>query len=101
MMLPEHKQAILQHRSELEHREMPLLDEQRIEELSCLAAEAVQKQSLVRVEVYRPDQNEIVAGQIRKIDAAHGRMEIVNQDGSVRIPLKEVLDIAHVSKDCK
>lgn len=94
MMLPEHRQAILQHRNEWKRKEKPLLDEQRLDELSRQIVEAMQTNSVVRVEIYHPYRMQEVTGQITMLDTLNSRIELKNQKEAVWVSLSEILDVA-------
>lgn len=93
MMLPEHKEAILRHRSKLEHKERPILDEQRLEELSRQLTEAMQTESIVQLEIYSPYEKRELVGRIKQIDAINSKIKLTQPQRSTWIRLADILNI--------
>ncbi|MFD2612943.1 YolD-like family protein [Paenibacillus gansuensis] len=93
MMLPEHKEQILQHRSRLEHKEKPVLDEHRLQELSQAITDAMMHGWAATVTLYDPVEPQSVTGRVLTIDPL-GRKLILSWDGEKRsVPLSDIMDI--------
>jgi hypothetical protein len=92
MMLPEHKEAIARHRRELQRKEKPVLDEQRLIELSHVLSEARQRRLDVRLVLYDPYAEQVLTGRIIKIDPVQRKMRLATAEGEVWISLDDILD---------
>lgn len=93
MMLPEHKEALIQHRKELERKERPLLSEQRIEELSQLISEAYFSNSAATIILFGEYKNRSIKGMITKIDVQLRRLKVEQENEAIWVPLEEIMDI--------
>ena len=91
MMLPEHKEAIARHRRELQRKEKPVLDEQRLIELSHVLSEARQRRLDVRLVCMIRMQSRCSPGGI-KIDPVQRKMRLATAEGEVWISLDDILD---------
>jgi hypothetical protein len=94
MMLPEHKEEILNHRQELARKTRPEFDEQRLEELSQTLAGACRSQSRVCITLYDPFASPAVTGRIAKVDLPGGRVKLEEDGQSLWIPLADITDIS-------
>lgn len=79
MMLPEHKERILQVNHELERREKPILDPQKWEEINESLSEAYRNGQAVRLALWDPFENRTVSGVITKLDILAYRIFIDGQ----------------------
>ncbi|WP_068608229.1 YolD-like family protein [Paenibacillus swuensis] len=93
MMLPEHKEQILRHRSKLEDKIRPALDEQRLQELSQAIADAVMHALPIAVTLYDPLESRIVQGSVVKIDPLARELHLRHGETKIVVALEEVLDI--------
>lgn len=93
MMLPEHKEAILQHRRKQTESVKPQLDEQRLDELSKIMTEAVQLQEDVCIVVYHPFQRQVLCGKVTRVDRLNCKIKLTGQGTSTWIALSDILDV--------
>jgi len=93
MMLPEHKEQLLDHRRDHGKRERPLLDEQRLELWSGILAEGLQDGLEIAVTVYDPFGDTRLQGTVERIDPAQRRIKLVRSSGPVWIRLSDVTAI--------
>ncbi|WNQ13683.1 YolD-like family protein [Paenibacillus aurantius] len=93
MMLPEHREQIIRHRGDLPKKAKPALDEQRIQELSDLLAEAVNRGKAVQLTLYDPISPSILHGRIERVDPLLGRVRVTAGEEEWRVPLRDILDI--------
>lgn len=95
MMLPEHREQLLQHNHDHNHKKIkPVLDEQRLESLSQQMSEAIEQAKPVRITLFNPyEASEIVSGTIQKVDSLSKRIKLVNDEGYLWIKLDDVLHI--------
>ncbi|WP_373232918.1 YolD-like family protein [Cohnella sp.] len=79
MMLPEHKERILQANHQLERRTKPVLDMQKREEINELLSEACQTGEEITLVLWDPYENRTVVGTIVKLDILAYRIFIAGQ----------------------
>jgi hypothetical protein len=94
MMLPEHKEAIRNHRTGLKARPKPELDEQRIEELSSALAEALESGAETAVTVYGIYEDETSVGVVEKIDPVGRYVKLAAEGETVWIPFGDIIHVA-------
>jgi C4-type Zn-finger protein len=94
IILPEHREAMKRLETEEKRQPRPVLDEQKIEEMSRVLADAIQDQRPITVTLNKPfgqDRVEIVP---EKIDPYLKQLKGKDREGSVRIvPLRDILDV--------
>ncbi|MEK4250335.1 YolD-like family protein [Paenibacillus sp. FSL W7-1287] len=95
MMLPEHKEAIVNYQLALNKKQRPVLDEQRFEELSYRMFEALYKNLEVAITVFHPYMDTVITGMITKIDTQLKRVKVVSEGGDEElwISFSDLLDI--------
>lgn len=93
IILPEHRSAIRQHRTELRKRTRPELDEQRWEELQIAISDAVESKQPVAVRCWGVYEDEIHVGVIERVDVLTRRLRIVGERETVWVPLGEIVNI--------
>ncbi|URN93292.1 MAG: YolD-like family protein [Candidatus Pristimantibacillus lignocellulolyticus] len=93
MMLPEHKEAYNEFRKNLDRKERPHVDEQRLAELSYQFAEAMNEEATVRIRIYDLFQDRWITGKVERIDPLQARMKLVQEDESRWIKLAEIIDL--------
>lgn len=76
MMLPEHKEELIRHRSQLGRKVRPALDEQRLQDIAYAIGEAVSTGSEVTVTVFGEYVDTEVRGLIKKVDQQLRRVKI-------------------------
>ncbi|WP_309121340.1 YolD-like family protein [Paenibacillus sp.] len=94
MMLPEHKSAIRTHRTRLNERTKPELDEQRVEELSASLAEALETGAATAVTTFGAYGDETAVGVVAKIDPIERYVKLTTPEETLWIPFG---DIVHVT----
>jgi C4-type Zn-finger protein len=94
IILPEHREAMSRLETESKKQPRPVLDEQKIEEMARMLADAIQDQRPITVIVYKPfgpDRVEIVP---EKIDPYSKQLKGKDREGNVRIvPLTDLIDV--------
>lgn len=93
MMLPEHKEQLLAYRHDMKRKSKPLLDEQRVEELSQLVSEAVRNNREVIITVFNQYKDTVIIGRIQKIDLLLKRVKVLNTNDYTWIELRDLLNI--------
>lgn len=93
MMLPEHKAYLVDRREQLKERERPILDPQRLEELSGIMAYAFNERIEVCITVFSPYQNKLQRGVIQRLDPQLGRIKLLTEDHENWIKIENILEI--------
>ncbi|TDG00168.1 YolD-like family protein [Paenibacillus piri] len=88
MMLPEHKERINRHNKELDVRTMPILDEQKLEDINRVLQEAFESRLEVSLNLFHPTEARTVTGYIHKFDLFSGRILV----GLQWIALSNIID---------
>mgnify|MGYP001356726211 FL=1 len=78
MMLPEHRERILEHRKELRKKERPLMDEQVVEEYFRLLEESWKTGREITVRVYDPFETIELSGYVSQMDPFLQRLKMVH-----------------------
>ena len=91
MMLPEHKEAIIEHYNRPFIKAKPVLDEQRLEELSYQIQEAIAEHKQVAMELFAPLFEKQAVGYIAEVKP--NRLKLVNEAGVEWIALDEILNV--------
>lgn len=94
MILPEHKESILQHRRELNRKQKPILDEQRIEEFVRTISTGMFTERPVRIKLFGEFEDREIVGVIEKVETATKQIKIdFGDDDFEWIKLKDVLEM--------
>jgi C4-type Zn-finger protein len=94
IILPEHREAMKRIESEAKRQPRPVLDEQKIEEMARVLADAIQDQRPITVIVYRPFGPDRVVIVPEKIEPYSKRLKGADREGNVRIvPLTDLIDV--------
>ncbi len=94
MMLPEHREAYIQHQQHLVHRKPPLLDPQAQEEMARTMAEAMHDGSSVTITLFDEPADIRLKGRVLRIDAARRMIRwegLDDEEGPVWIPLRQIV----------
>lgn len=79
MMLPEHKERIIEVNQQLERRTRPILDPQKWEEINERLSEASQTGEEITLVLWDPCENRKISGAIVKLDILARRIFIDGQ----------------------
>ncbi|MEB3101225.1 YolD-like family protein [Ferviditalea candida] len=93
MMLPEHREQLLEYRRKQKEFQVPELDEDQISKINRMLAEAVREKrpvTAVCIGLYGP---EAFSGYVKRVNPAKKRLEIQQQDSETA-----VLDLAKLLK---
>ncbi|WJH37093.1 YolD-like family protein [Paenibacillus sp. CC-CFT747] len=93
MMLPEHRERIITYRRDVNIKEKPILDEQRIIELVRVISEAIFTDTKVSVTVFDEYENTVLIGCIDKIDTHNKHIKLIHNDDFTWINLQNIIDI--------
>jgi len=93
MMLPEHKEALLQHRKYLTQKEKPHLDEQRLEEFSLLLFEAYTHRLAITLVLFHPLEDRSISGYVEKLNPHLQQIKIVGDEEQLWIKLHDIVNI--------
>ncbi len=86
LMLTEHREGLKEIWNHRDDMEMPVLDEQKLQELERVLKEAIQNNKLVEVTYHKDRRHHKIRGNIK---ANNNRISI----GSKRIPLQRIIHI--------
>ncbi|MFD2445953.1 YolD-like family protein [Bacillus sp. CGMCC 1.16607] len=76
MMLMEHRDAIIHRSRESENKHMPLVDEQKQEEINRFLLQAFQEKIEIRISYFNGKRFDVVTGMITHLDAIKQRIKI-------------------------
>lgn len=94
MMLPEHREQILEQQKQKKKKERPILDEHKLEELSQFISEAIENNQEVSITVFNPYKDMIIIGSIKKVDLYMKRVKVLDEAGDdMWIKLCDVINI--------
>lgn len=94
MMLPEHVKMLREWSEEDRIQERPELDEQELEAMNEMVAEAMAEGSQLLITHYAGQRHELLAGTVHHVDFIKQRLHIVDQFEEVHyINWKDVLDV--------
>lgn len=95
MMLPEHKEAILEHQKADQRKGHPGLDEQLQQLLEYTIRECMVQGTAVKVTVFGEYENVYYTGKITKIDAQLGRIKIEGEESCelIWLSLADILEV--------
>ncbi|OEH94545.1 YolD-like family protein [Bacillus solimangrovi] len=99
MMLPEHKQRIQQHQKELLKRNRVILDEQRLAEFSQIISDALNQNSLIKIQVFHPYHDSYFTGKIERILLEHKQIKLVNSNDVEWINFNDIIDIYYIDNE--
>lgn len=93
MMLPEHKEQLLQFRHDMKRKAKPMLDEQTVELLSQHISAAIANDQDVKLTLYDPFKTVTICGKIKKVDPLQGRLQIVGEDHATWVLWGDIVHI--------
>lgn len=96
MMLPEHKEAYIQHQQNLRKKSRPLLDEQEIEHLSGMISNSMLTGREVKIVSFDEFEEKTVTGKVTKIDQHKRTIKLTNEMGNQLIPFNHIIDVLFV-----
>ncbi|RLQ90654.1 YolD-like family protein [Falsibacillus albus] len=94
MMLPEHVKMLRDWAKEDSFKEKVELDEQQLEEMNEIAAQAMEDRKKVVITYYRLKQYELLIGYIHYYDALQKRLHVVDTfDDPQYVSMENIVDI--------
>lgn len=94
IILPEHREAMKRLEKEAKRKPRPVLDEQKLEEMSRVLADAIQDSRPIKVTVYKPFGPERVVMIPEKIDPYTKRLRGRDREGNVlSVLLNDIVDV--------
>jgi len=94
MMLPEHKEQILQYQHEAERKSKPFLDEQRVLELAALLSQAMAARTEVTLTLYDPFRSYQLSGFIEKADQERQSLKIRAAGQVIWVKWEDIVDLS-------
>jgi len=93
MMLPEHKKFLEKMYAEKEHREKPILDQDKYEEINRVLLFVWEKEKAVKIKFYREDTFQCIEGIITKYIPGEKKLKIIDNSGKVEfLYLDQIVD---------
>lgn len=93
MMLPEHREAYIQHQQKLAPKTRPILDPQAIEEMSRLLAESLMLSEPVTIVLFDEWENVRLTGTVVKFDQAGKTIRIKDTTGFHDVRMRHIIDV--------
>lgn len=93
MMLPEHKEAYIAQQKSIKQKKRPTLDEQRLQELSLVIAEAISTQCRVAIQLYDPYDDIVIQGRIERIQPLYRKLKLIEEEEASWIALEDIIDV--------
>jgi hypothetical protein len=95
MILPEHRAAIAEHERKQRLLTKPILDTDKLEELSRKLSEALQDEKLITIHIFHPEGIERLHILPKKIDMSTRMLVGLSMLGerTLRIKLEDIIDI--------
>lgn len=94
MMLPEHKQRIIEEEREQLRRQKPTLDPQAVEEIERALAQSMEDHSPVTLSLFDPFEDNLARGIVMQLDRQHGIKLRWSEDDWDWIPMDEVISVS-------
>ena len=98
MMLPEHKERLREYHKKMYggKTELPLFDEQQLEEFQCLLIQSLQCGLEVELTILTETGQKIITGVVRKADALSAQLTVVTKDGIVTVSIRELAALKEI-----
>ena len=97
MMLPEHVQMLREWADEDLNEERVVLDEQQIEEINHMIAEAMENRMLVAISYYGQKRYHVMIGHIHYYDEWKQQLNVIDRfDEAQYIKLSDIMDVRSV-----
>ena len=97
MMLPEHVQMLREWADEDLNEERVVLDEQQIEEINHIIAEAMEHQILVAISYYNQKRYHVMIGHIHYYDEWKQQLNVIDRfDEAQYIKFADIMDVRSV-----
>ena len=97
MMLPEHVQMLREWADEDLNEERVVLDEQQIEEINHMIAEAMENRMLVAISYYDQKRYHVMIGHIHYYDEWKQQLNVIDRfDEAQYIKLSDIMDVRSV-----
>lgn len=91
MMLPEHKEAILQKNRNMERRKRAILDEQEIERISRVLATSLQAGTTIRLRIFGEWEEREIHGTVTGTASGGGQVRLQTACGCEWISLQDIV----------
>lgn len=94
MMLPEHKEQLLEFRHDVKRQARPMLDDQALELITRQVNEALALDREVRLMLYDPFEAMVaIEGTIGRVDEQGGRLQLVGNDHVTWVPWTDIVGV--------
>lgn len=93
MILPEHKRVLQSHEKERNIRVRPQWDQQQVELFSEQITDAITMNETVKLELFDPYQQKILAGKITKVNEQDQKFQLTHQTGKTWLSVQDLIKI--------
>lgn len=93
MIIPQHKEALLNYGRTREARERPQLDNQEFEEIGRIIQQAAETGRLIRLTIFDPIQDVVVIGQVQMIDPYEQRIRLAHDGKKTWVTFGDVMSV--------
>lgn len=94
MMLPEHKEAYIAHQRRLEQKKRPLLDEQKLEEISSFIQDSYKHHIAVKITVFDQYEERQYVGVVTHLDPILKKLKLRHEQKEVEINYAFITDVS-------
>ena len=93
MMLPEHREQLLEEKRKTKEFQMPILDDNQLEEINRLILQSLEQNQTITItyaELYGPAE---FSGWIQKVDTHKEWLKISNEEDTLTLSFKRILQV--------
>lgn len=93
MVLPEHREAILEYRKDLNKKQKPDMDEQELQEIDRKLRDSMQWKQPVSIIIFGEFEDRELSGEITYVDPYLKRVKVEFEDGYEWVDLVDVVNV--------
>lgn len=94
MILPEHKERLIQRRKEMGRKQRPELDDQRLQDIAYAIGQSRQEGTPVTLQVFGDFEDRYVTGTVQAVDQQLRRIKVAGVDGEAEwINLNDIMEV--------
>ncbi|CAM2814435.1 YolD-like family protein [Paenibacillus sediminis] len=91
MMLPEHREAYLQHQQRIERRIRPELDSQVIEHIERILSQSLDGGARITLTLWNESEDKKLSGKVIQFDSIRGRIRFESVISRTWIPFNQII----------
>lgn len=93
MMLPEHREQLLEEKRKQQEFTPPLLEQDQLEEMNRVIIQSIEQTRAVTITYAKRFGPAKFWGWIQRVDAIEGWVKIVNDEDTLKLPIELILQI--------